>query len=760
MTGKGDHPDDPFGTAHEFSDADPMIDLAAQAADGSLDTDQAHPELNDPQLLNSLRQLSALKTAFSNLTHEIESKPHDLPGQWGHLQILEAIGQGAFGVVYRAFDPVLQRQVALKLRSSGEPQGIESAQRFIDEARRLARVYHPNVLAVHGADIHDHRAGLWADLIEGDTLTQRLSEQGPMTRERIIDIAEQLVEAIGAIHAQGLIHGDIKADNVMWHEGRVILMDFGAAQQSGSQARFGSPATMAPEQWERGTVTEATDLYALGGLLFRLATGELLPNDAPEAQPVMIRRQLRPRLGYALSRLIAALLSRQPSDRPTLPQVRQSLADLRLRPARKRRMLAVAVVILSLAVGLIMSLRAVHQGRIDFARSEAVKDLVVESVQKLLPEDNFGVETVVRMYRDMAEKVEADLQSYPDARAEMQLAIGRALVKYGHYDEGARLAEAGHALMQTSRPDSHRDLSASHELIASVRKDIGDFEGAERALELALNHYRQMPQTDAVQRDVIRVHSQRALLLRTRGKWFESMDALQSVMNLRTALVGADDPWLAIDHYHLGNQLTGLGHCEDALEHLSRALELLQREGDTTSLRTSYVRHAVGRCQIMLGQEPDPLARLEQMKQEYQALVSADHVVFILLDIDRAKALNQLGQGQQAIEIYRRLLVDGELKDSDRYKVRLNLAMLLMDQQQWTEARVLLDELQAEPIALYTPLFAWVSVARELARAQLQGSAETVIPSLDAAIAQWNADGYSRVEAVQWLMAQRGRLQP
>jgi serine/threonine-protein kinase len=195
---------------------------------------------------------------------------------WGSLLLLERISGGGFGDVYRAWDPALEREVALKLFRTG---GLGSAaHRYLDEARRLARVRHPNVVVVHGVDERDGRVGLWTDLLQGRTLAEWLADHGPLSAHEAAVIGMELCRALAAVHAAGLVHRDVKAENVVREAGgRIVLLDFGAVDapspQPLSRVELGTPITMAPEQLRGGPVGPTADVYGLGVLLYRLVTG-------------------------------------------------------------------------------------------------------------------------------------------------------------------------------------------------------------------------------------------------------------------------------------------------------------------------------------------------------------------------------------------------------------------------------------------------------------------------------------------------------
>jgi eukaryotic-like serine/threonine-protein kinase len=189
---------------------------------------------------------------------------HALP-RWGHLLLVAKVGEGAFGEVYRARDPWLDREVALKLLKPSVTGPVPTA-RLVEEARTLARVRHHNVVTVHGADMHDGRVGLWMELVRGRTLTQILAAQGPFSASEAALVGQEVCRALAAVHAAGLVHRDVKAQNVMRESGgRLVLMDFGAG---------GTPVYLAPELLAGGAPTVASDVYAVGVLLYHLVTAD------------------------------------------------------------------------------------------------------------------------------------------------------------------------------------------------------------------------------------------------------------------------------------------------------------------------------------------------------------------------------------------------------------------------------------------------------------------------------------------------------
>ena len=193
---------------------------------------------------------------------------------------LAEIASGGMGVVFRARDVTLDRPVAIKVLVP-ELATATGAARFRREAQILARLSHPNIVPVHAAD---EASGLFyyvMDLVDGETLGQRL-EKGPLDPESVYRLARELLSALARVHRAGVIHRDIKPDNVFLADGRAMLADFGVAQWDAdadtsltrTSDRPGTPSWMAPEQLRGAPVTNRTDLYAVAMVLYQAATGK------------------------------------------------------------------------------------------------------------------------------------------------------------------------------------------------------------------------------------------------------------------------------------------------------------------------------------------------------------------------------------------------------------------------------------------------------------------------------------------------------
>src|SRR4051794_20771964 len=217
-------------------DPDRLTDIAVAVADlAPIDWDAVEAEIVDAAGRRTLRRLRLLETIVrASVTFApggSGTSSTNTPQVWGPFTIFDCIGRGTFGDVYRAHDRRLDRVVALKLLRPDREFDTRITSEVIDEGRLLAKVRHQNVVMVHGAERIDGRVGLWMEFVDGRTLEQELRATGPLSPASVIAIGIALCDALSAVHKAGLLHRDLKAQNVMRAaDGRLLLTDFGAGR--------------------------------------------------------------------------------------------------------------------------------------------------------------------------------------------------------------------------------------------------------------------------------------------------------------------------------------------------------------------------------------------------------------------------------------------------------------------------------------------------------------------------------------------------
>ncbi|MFP6640742.1 MAG: serine/threonine-protein kinase, partial [Myxococcota bacterium] len=257
-------------------------------------------------------------------------------------EILEEIGRGGMGVVYRARDRRLNRVVALKrLPEDLRRHQPRAAQLFVREAQAAARLNHPHIVTIHDADQEDGHLFITMELLDGEPFNLILKERGQLSMSHLMAVAWQVASALQYAHEQGVIHRDIKTANLfLTTEDTVKVMDFGLAKmfeevRGGTTIISGTPFYMSPEQVMGGRVDRRTDLYSLGVTLFELATGRVPFTEGDIAYhhrhtPVPDPRSLMPDLPEGLSQLLLDLLEKDVDERcPTADALLTRLAQLR-----------------------------------------------------------------------------------------------------------------------------------------------------------------------------------------------------------------------------------------------------------------------------------------------------------------------------------------------------------------------------------------------------------------------------------------------
>jgi serine/threonine protein kinase len=332
--------DDPrfAALARDLGHTDPLVEAARATAGAAPPADA--PPLRD--LMGRLEQLrpSSATTRVSGPAPTLAEFPFLRPaqapdelGRLGGFRILQVLGKGGMGLVFRAEDVQLRRQVALKVIKPECTSNPDYRARFLREARAAAALHHDHVMTVHQVGEDNGVLFLAMPLLSGETLEARLSRQPPLPVAEQLRIGHEMAEGLAAAHAAGLIHRDIKPSNI-WLEadsGRVKLLDFGLALPvAGAEPLtetgllLGTPAYMSPEQADGGRIDGRSDLFSLGCVLYRMATSKQpFARDTVTATLRAVAdhtpappRDIAPDVPPPLSDLIVRLLAKSPDGRP------------------------------------------------------------------------------------------------------------------------------------------------------------------------------------------------------------------------------------------------------------------------------------------------------------------------------------------------------------------------------------------------------------------------------------------------------------
>ncbi len=273
--------------------------------------------------------------------------------------VAEKIGQGGMGKVYGAHHPRIGKRVAIKVLERSYCNDAQAVARFEQEARLVNEIRHPNIVDVFQfGELPDKRSFFVMEWLTGETLTARI-DQSPLETRDAVEILDAICDALEAAHEHGVVHRDLKSDNVFLASSRgkrtVKLLDFGIAKLAGrtdlstvgktaSGMIVGTPGYMSPEQARGQTVGPRTDVYQLGVLTYKMLTGKL-PFDAENPFELIVAqlkapppspKKLAPKTPDVLARLVVQMMAKTPDERPSVAEVRALGAELLGAPAAAR----------------------------------------------------------------------------------------------------------------------------------------------------------------------------------------------------------------------------------------------------------------------------------------------------------------------------------------------------------------------------------------------------------------------------------------
>jgi formylglycine-generating enzyme required for sulfatase activity/dienelactone hydrolase len=331
-------------------------------------------------------------------------------GRIGPYEVVELIGAGSMGEVYRARDTKLNREVALKIVPDFVALNPDRLSRVMCEAQLLASLNHPRIAAIYGLEESDGVQILVLELVDGPTLAELIA-RGPVPVSEALTIASQIAQALGAAHEKGIIHRDLKPANIkIASDGSVKVLDFGLAKgtgifdhpsskawrsgmshsDSGSGLIVGSPAYMSPEQARGERVDARTDIWAFGSLLYELLTGRRAFDEGSIAETLLAVQErepeweaLPPTTPAGVRTLLRRCLEKEPARRlQTIDQARHEIALLGTRRRFFIRIAAATILVAAVGVSVWSVRRAV--------RAEWARNVAIPRISQLIANDAYA----------------------------------------------------------------------------------------------------------------------------------------------------------------------------------------------------------------------------------------------------------------------------------------------------------------------------------------------------------------------------------
>ncbi|HEY9372790.1 serine/threonine-protein kinase [Streptomyces sp.] len=622
----------------------------------------------------------------------------------GRYRLLEIIGRGGMGEVWRATDESLGRSVAVKCLKPLGPQHGRSddnfvkvlRERFRREARVAASLQHRGVTVVHDFGESDGVLFLVMELLEGQNLSQLLEEnkQAPLPVGEVVDIAEQVADALAYTHRQGIVHRDLKPANIMrLTDGAVKICDFGIARLgadigftsrlTGTGIAMGTPHYMSPEQISGSEVDHRSDLYSLGCVLYEIATG-VPPFDLDDAWAVLVGhrdtppvplREHRAELPAFLDRIVLDLLAKTPEGRP------DDAAELRHRIAAARSG-PVLVDPAGHAAGAHPT--AAHPGVLprplqpappeprlpelpDWTRGMTTGHKAAGgslAALRATPYDpsagltnewtSIGMPPPVQL-PGAAARVERptpspELLSVLASRHNAGLSLGRL----GRWEEAG---DVHRALAQ----DRAQALGADHPDTLTSRYEVGfTLSRTGRAAE-ALHEFAHV--ADGRERtlgadhpDTLAARQETAYVLGRLGRHAEAHQVYASVLASRERTMGPDHPDTLRCRHNLAFNLGRLGRLEESYRTAQDVADARARLLGATHPDTLVTRYEVAYTLGQLGRWPDALHAYREVATARAAVFGADHPDALAARYEVGICLGRLGRSAEALELYRELV--------------------------------------------------------------------------------------------------------
>ncbi|WP_432129329.1 tetratricopeptide repeat protein [Streptomyces sp. bgisy082] len=642
----------------------------------------------------------------------------------GRYRLHEVIGRGGMGEVWRATDEALGRRVAVKcLKPLGPQQDAHSRdivrERFRREARVAAALQHRGITVVHDFGEYEGVLFLVMELLEGRNLSQLLvaNAQNPLPVQDLVEITDQVADALAYTHRQGIVHRDLKPANIMrLGDGTVKICDFGIARLgadmgftsklTGTGIAMGTPHYMSPEQIGGGEIDHRSDLYSLGCVLYELATG-VPPFDLGDSWAILIGhrdtvprppRSHRAELPDYFDRLVVDLLAKVPEERPAdAGDLRRRIVSGRagpspfapppLPPTRPVPVDPGPGAHGSVAPGPVASAPAWARGMAGGPRPAAVT--AADGPRPAAHDPAAAVLTTEWTTAAPATGVPSAATSAPAAPPAELVAVlagryraGMGLGRLGRWDE----AEAVHRSVAEDRsrvlgPD-HPDTLASHYEVGFALARLDRPADALHAFDRVARARARVLGPDHP--DTLAARQERAYALGRLGRHPEAYELYVEVLAARERTVGPDHPDTLRCRHNLAFTLGRLGRLEESYRTAHEVAEARARLLGPAHPDTLATRHEVAHVLGRLGRGEEALAQYRAVAETRAAALGADHPETLAARYETGVFLGRLGQAADALDVCRDLVAartraqgaDGPETLRARHALAVNLGRL------------------------------------------------------------------------------------
>jgi tetratricopeptide (TPR) repeat protein/tRNA A-37 threonylcarbamoyl transferase component Bud32 len=644
--------------------------------------------------------------------HGVPSPPPDLasdlpatPAAAGTVavpgyEILEVLGKGGMGVVYRAQQLGLGRIVALKMIRHAEYADDEERRRFHSEAEAVARLQHPHIVQIHEVGKTGELPYFSLEYCSGGSLADQLHGT-PWEAQRAARLVQTLAGAVAAAHAAGIVHRDLKPANVLLTaDGTPKVTDFGLAKRldvpglTATGAIVGTPSYMAPEQagGKGKEVGPAADVYALGAVLYELLTGRP-PFRGPTAletvfqvlneMPVPVRR-LQPKVPRDLETICLKCLEKEPKKRylsamalaedlrrfgagePVAARpigwLGRAVRWARRRPAQASVLVLILLVLVGSVVG--ASLFALHE-RKRLGQIEKANEILRSVFRDLDPEqeEKEGLPLRVQLGQrlDQATKLlEGDAVGDPLVVARLQMDLGETQRNLGYPERAIALQTKARQTFESLLGPDHRDTLTSMSYLAAAYRDAGQQDKALLLYEEVLQKCQVRLGSDHP--DTLDNRNSLALAYQEAGQLDKALPLFEQALEGMKVRLGENDRKTLITMNNLALAYRAAGQLNKAIPLLEEALERIKVSLGPDHADTPTILNALASAYQDAGQLDKALLLFEQAVEKFRATLGPDHSDTLSALNNLAMAYEDVGQRNKALPLYEQILEKRQAK--------------------------------------------------------------------------------------------------